>query len=1139
MVRAIGDQVRIGTPSVGGSCAGGTPRAITRTAALVFAVLITSLPGLAVADEEHEELFERRVRPLLVEHCFRCHGPQVPSPKSGLRVDSLEALLEGGKRGPAIMPGAADESLLVQSLRHDTERKLHMPRGKPQLPTDQIDDVARWIDAGAPWPATFVAESESASDDDPQWALKPLTDPQVPESEGDIWSKNAVDRFILASLNAAGLQPAPAADRRALVRRLSFDLIGLPPTPAEVEGFVTDERPDAYERLVERLLASPHYGERWGRHWLDIVGYGETDGHEYDPDKPDVHRYRDYVIAALNQDLPYDQFVREQLAGDLLEAQRFSLDGAREESSLATGFYWLGSVQNVPVDEPLADANQIERQIDVIGKAFLGLTMACARCHDHKFDPLPTTDYYALAGVLYSSRRVHRWVDSPALKAQMKATRQSLSELRRRVRHLELKAQAAAQVAASESLSDYLLAAAEVARRQATDDERAIAAAAQSAGLDADRLARWVDHLTRAAEVRDPIFYPWTRLGNQTSDQFAARAASLADNMSKVKARIPGELSAHDLFEDFESSTYEGWTQIGPAFGAGPTMAGPAVSEVIGQGYADSSAFGDRMTGRLLSPKFVVPGKFINFLIAGGEHPQRACLNLIIYGQPQPETTATGDGTSRFRSVSFDVRNLIGREAHIELVDEVAAPGGYVAVDQIFFSNEEPDEIVRRPNARVLSMISSGKLPSAEALASAYGELFADVLSDWQEQSASDPAARQLDDPADEQLRSFLLGADNPAWVAEPEQDFLSPGELAELDKLRSALAETERRLPRPATAMIASDGEVADVAVQISGQPSSLGDVVPRGVPPSLADDADGPVQGSGRLEVAHWMTSPDNPLFARVVVNRLWHYHFGAGLVSTPDNFGSLGERPTHPELLDYLAQRLIDSGWSLKAMHRLLVMSAAYRQGGMVRLEAREIDPANRLLHHMPLRRLDAECIRDAILTVAGNLNSQMYGPGVPLHIEPYMQGRSVPAESGPMHGDHRRTIYQQVRRNYLPPMLVAFDFPKPDTTIGRRAAALVATQSLVLLNNEFVHHEAAAWGARIAALLGNAASRIGTMYAEALNRPPNQEELTAAADFIAAQTTSYLESGANIKEAEQHAWADLGHMLWASSEFLFVP
>ncbi|MGH9631521.1 MAG: DUF1549 domain-containing protein, partial [Bryobacteraceae bacterium] len=392
-------------------------------------VLSTLCLPAAEPSAEQLEFFEKRIRPVFVENCYSCHSSKLKTPLGGLRVDSREELLKGGNSGPALVPGNPEESRIAQAVTHQGTLKMP-PNGK--LDQQQIQDIATWVKMGAPYPAASDSASNSAGE--PQfWAFQPVKDPPEPQVTDTAWIESPIDRFILAALESKDLTPAPPAEKRTLLRRATYDLTGLPPSPEEIRDFIEDTSPQAFEKVVDRLLASPHYGERWGRHWLDLVRYAETNGHEFDNDKLDPWKYRDYVIRAFNQDLPYNRFVREHIAGDLLESKRLSSDGAYRESPLGTSFFWFGEVLNSATDSVKSRADEVDNQIDVMSKAFLGLTVACARCHDHKFDPIPTSDYYALAGVLHSTGIREAVLDSPERVREIASLSAEIREINRRI----------------------------------------------------------------------------------------------------------------------------------------------------------------------------------------------------------------------------------------------------------------------------------------------------------------------------------------------------------------------------------------------------------------------------------------------------------------------------------------------------------------------------------------------------------------------------------------------------------------------------------------------------------------------------------------------------------------------------------
>jgi hypothetical protein len=770
------------------------------------------------------------------------------------------------------------------------------------------------------------------------WAYQPPKERPAPSVRQESWVRTPIDRFILAKLEEKHLQPAPSADRATLIRRVTFDLIGLPPTTEEVEAFVTDTSPDAYRRVVERLLASPHYGERWARHWLDLVRFAETDGHEFDVDKPNAWRYRDYVIRAFNDDLPYKQFVTEQIAGDLRGQHRVA--GEIDQPAVGTGFYWLGEIKNGAVDSNESIADRVDNQIDVIGKTFLGLTVACARCHDHKFDPIPTADYYSLAGFLHSSRLRQVAVDTPEQSAQVNV------------------------------------------------------------------LMAKIERLKHAS----------------------------APTPSDIEKTLYGK---YQVYDDFSDGSRSNWFMTGPAFR-------------IGGGMLTSGAVSDTLEGIALSRPFIVEKQFVHVLMRGAGE-----VRLVVDEYKDKGRRLKAGANWQWKTL--EAKMTIGRSAYFEVVD--FNRNGHLEVDTIVQSSEE-------------------KPPAA---------LPPDVIS----QPVSDE------------------------------------------------IAALEAQIPPSEFAMSTLDSDPRNVHINIRGSYKNPGAEAPRRFLTVLAGDNQPPItQGSGRLELAQRITADSNPLLARVMVNRIWLHHFGQGIVATPDNFGLTGDPPSHPELLDFLALEFARGGWSVKNMHRMMVLSNTYQMSSRPDAAADEADPQNKLLHRMPVRRLEAEVIHDSMLAVAGTLNPAVYGPGVPPYITPYMDGdpRGKPA-SGPLDNNGRRSIYVQVRRNYLADFLVTFDYPPPISTIGRRNISAVPSQALFLMNNEFVTGQAQRWAERILLSAATPRGRVERMYREAFGRAPLPEETAEALNFAAKLEARYAGIGGS-ESPERRAWTDLAHVLFNTTEFVFV-
>jgi hypothetical protein len=773
----------------------------------------------APADPTAVEFFEKEVRPLLVEKCQKCHGGE--KVRGGLILLGREQMLEGGKSGPAVVPGDPERSLLIRAVEYQGEVKMP-PKGK--LPDNDIARLRRWIAEGAVWPAAPGGAAGKFTVTEEQrhwWAFQPVRDVPPPAVKDTIWPRSEIDRFILAELEGHGLTPAAPADKRTLLRRATFDLTGLPPTPDEVDAFLADDSPLAFAKVVDRLLASPAYGERWGRHWLDVVRYADyyqADPHEHGSANKfelfEAYRYRDWVVAAFNRDMPFDQFVVHQIAGDLLPNPRG--EPIYREGRIATAFLALGSWDHGDADKDKLVSDIVDDQIDTVGKAFMGLTLGCARCHNHKFDPVSQQDYYALAGIFYST---------------------------------------------------HILA---------------------NVGTKGDH---------------------------------------------SVIQRVP-----------------------------------------------------------LASPEY-----------------------------------------------------LQKREAQVKKLQELDG------------------QIAQRSAGLIVEL--AGPQPSP-------------VLVGLQAQSE----------------------------------------ELMKLEGQREALRKT--LLPAPPLTLGAQEGgtpgglfpAIQDVPIHVRGSYTRLGAVVPRRLPAFFVGMDQPPItHGSGRLEVARWVAGADNPLTARVLVNRVWQHHFGEGIGRTPNNFGKLGEPPTHPALLDWLAARFVAEGWSVKALHRYIMLSAAYQQASVVSAEALHKDPDNRWFGRQNARRLEAEAIRDAMLAAAGRLDRALGGPAALDLDRP------------------RRSLYVQTTRWDRTNFSTLFDAANPDQPVEKRTVSTVAPQALFLLNHEFVVSQAKRVAERLRQEMpANDGARIDRAYRLLFGRPVRPEEAEIGRAFLSRAA----------RRGSDAAWIDYVHVLLCSDECVYV-
>ncbi|MEZ0267744.1 MAG: PSD1 and planctomycete cytochrome C domain-containing protein [Phycisphaerae bacterium] len=1059
-----------------------------RIVAGLLGLMIVATAARAADDADGVAFFEAKIRPVLIEQCYSCHSHQAKKLKAELYMDSREGLLKGGESGPAIVPGDPAKSRLIEAVSYKNVDLLMPPKDK--LPEGQIRDLERWVKMGAPWPkgdATNVAARDvfdlkkRAGE---HWCWQPVKAYAPPAVKDSAWAKDPLDRFVLAKLEEKGLRPAAEAERRAWIRRVTFDLTGLPPKAEDVRAFLADQSSEAHAKVVDRLLASPAYGERWGRHWLDLVRYAETLGHEFDYSIQNAWRYRDYVIRAVNEDVPYDRFVMEHVAGDLIKDERGRMkdeggksirnpQSAIRDPAVATGFFFLGEGTHSPVDVRLNQAETIDNRVDVLGKAFLGLTVACARCHDHKFDAISTADYYALFGYAKSTRYTQAATNAREITSAAKELEAARDALRRVV--------AVAWLAKAE----------------------AVTAALAEAGKDPKKAKELVSHRVIVPE--------------------AAKG------------------SAFDL---------GAWFVEGEAFA--PVRVGDAV---IGEGKRavagvietpatfDGRGRSVRLEGAVRSPTFVIDRKFLNVLAAG----QGARINIVvdnfgiirnpIYGGLQRPLKTDGPAWH-----AFDLSMWVGHQAYVEVVDKTVgdlSTGGSPRDAWAAVYAVTADDGARKLERESTPFAPFSRDPKGELQANPQASAVA--LEDLQQtiNAFGDGTLASLPEAG---RRTAMLN-----WAIEKGLlDVTDERTTQALARLKAA----EANVPAPVYAPAAIDGNGVDEYVMIRGNPRNVGPTVPRRFLEALTkkdeggrmkDEAEGASahpssfllhpSGSGRLELARRIASRDNPLTARVMVNRVWHHLFGRGLVASVDNFGVLGEKPSHPELLDYLAGRFMEEGWSVKKLIRALVLSSTYRQSSRSADPAfDEADPTNILLHRANVRRLEAEAIRDSLLAISGRLDPTMGGPSVPVHLTAFMDGRGRPGNSGPMNGAGRRSVYQEVRRNFLPPMLLAFDMPQPLGTMGKRSVTNVPAQALILMNDPLVQEQAKLWAKRAIAGEANTVARVRRMYEEAYGRPATVAEVGAVVAFV--------ERSAEDEPDELATWANVAHVLINAKEFVFV-
>jgi|694.fasta_scaffold10361_14 hypothetical protein len=1107
------------------------------------------LPASALAlpsDAEREQFFESRIRPVLAEHCFECHADSSSKVKGSLKLDSAAALLVGGDSGAVVVPGDAEASLLVRALRH-TDPEVEMPP-KGKLPDAVIADFAEWVRQGAYFPAAQApAGSPSVKQlinyqKSEHWAFQPMARPVPPAVRNESWVRNEIDRFVLARLEQAGLAPAAAADKRAWLRRASFDLTGLPPTPAELEHFLSEAGEQAYERAIDALLAKPQYGERWGRHWLDLARYADSNGLDENLAMGNAWRYRDWVVAALNRDLPYDQFVEQQLAGDLLVPE----EGGEQAAAplAATGFLVLGPKMLAEQDKAKLVIDVVDEQIDVLTKAFMGLTVACARCHDHKFDPVSQRDYYALAGIFKSTQSlantdfVSRWNEQPLAtpteRRQREAYDKLVSESAKALESEQERLRAEVLARWEQDLSRYLL----ESLPRSGDVILLEAESASSTNAIVDT--------TQWGSREEPIL----RTGSDARPQYAEYS---------FEARYPGE------YELYVRHAAEQSRPVRLSID-GAIIADKACGEVTGSWNLDGQRWSKQGRAELL------PGRHTLRMESADHLPHFDAFALLparaVAADPQAVDPEAG-------THDFTDPDLAGAGEHTEVCE--MEPQGQPLSPELLdrfalrvakaFTRHDPVlavwiEYARLPtenfsayaadlatmlreehaagkwalNSTLHGLLHAPAPQSLGELAARYQTVFGLIAEEWRSLRKQDGNAAKLPNAEHEAVREFLIGRDGLLSAARDVIDRSAPASaLSTISRLRAAheslLAREPRQLP---LTLAVTEGKLEELPIHIRGSHLRLEQQpVPRGVLTVLQETVAPPAfpaGQSGRLEFARWLANPEHPLTARVMVNRVWRGHFGRGLVDTPSNFGVRGETPSHPELLDWLARSFTADGWSLKRLHKRIMLSSAYRMSSVGSEAALSLDPENRNLSRMNRRRLEAEAVRDGMLAAAGKLDLSVGGSILRAGNGDYVTNdQSGNSEN---YATPRRSIYLPLIRNAIFDLFSTFDYPDPGMAMELRSSTTDANQALLLMNSPLSLEASEGLASLVLQRVDcSDRQRLDEAWQRAYARPATDAEAERALRWL-------VDAAAKSPGGRQDAWQALCQMLFASNEFLHI-
>lgn len=1089
---------------------------------LFFLVRSTSTSDLAIASDDSEKnaFFETKIRPALHEHCLNCHN--VGKKNGGLSLDSRDGWMQGGDSGPAIVPGQPDESLLLRSIQH-REAGLEMPAKAPKLSDGMLEDFRKWIADGAVDPRD---KPESLNESNIDWE-KLFQD----RSQWWCWQPNpmlnkpdsyrGIDFWLNRKMEELGVVASDSADSQQLVRRLSFQLRGLPPDYRDVQAFETTHTDEAWKKLVDRYLESPEFAEHWARHWMDTVRYSETHGSEDDAYLPFAYRYRDYLVRSFQQDVPINRLIEEHLAGDLIEP-RWTENGVNE-ALIGLAFWRFIEFNQTPVDVKKEEIVVIDSQIDAVGKAFQGITISCARCHDHKFDPISDEDYYAMYGVLRSTRSGLRVLDRPESFSQHNTKLDAL------------------QTEFTRHWSNYW-------SERLTSAKPEFVEAVQWLGQNPQGDTKWQEFekqlpagksLMRAlARLRDGRGDASLRsmlevLVKPSDAEFVQEWKKWKEKTANPSNVIPADAK---LLWDLSDGDFKTWRVDGAGLPAQPLTGKPqwtvqgnsdtVFTTLQGEGF-HSNLLSDRHAGILRSPDFVVESDLISLLCRGtaGARARLVIENFqgdsLLFETINP--TLNSDQT---QWVTMTIRpQWKGLRAHIELLTRDAKP--YIGVTKDPSYLEKSDGRSSFGLFKVVAHSRGVQLPQWRVIPDSLLTVECDSRD-----SASAAILQSIRESLD-RLKTGTVSKEDIRWLnGWMESGWLSllPSDAPTLRQTIDEYKRIENQIPKPHWAPgVYEDRLPVNQAWLNRGDHKTPGKEVERGYLVALKEVIDPiPQDASGRLQLARSITNPNNPLTARVYVNRVWNWLFGEGLVRSVDNFGRMGEVPSHPELLDELAARFMAEGWSTKQLIRHIVNSKAWQRSTTATETSISKDPDNRLWSHMVVRRIDAESIRDSMLYVAGNLKRPDSGLGTLPFYQAVMEPNKQ-SPPGPLDGSGRRSLYLEVRRNFPYEFLLSFDFPRPASPVGKRNTTIVPTQSLTMLNDPLVLHQSQIWANKIRSADGDQVSKVQRMYQELLGRQPTAEELPAVQSLLEDVRT---------KEGEEKAWHVLAHGMFNLKEFIFL-